>query len=122
MANRSRISSLVEPSGFGRFSGSQKATRIACACKVANSPVGGKSALLLVAAAAPIFRIGLKMAVGREDNGTIEIWNIPPRRPWWIEYGLPILFALLLLLACRLVCRFRRPDTEIAPTVATAPL
>jgi hypothetical protein len=35
----------------------------------------------------------------------IEIWDIPPRRPWWVEYGLPVVCAVLVLLGVRLISR-----------------
>ena len=60
------------------------------------------------------FRDGQLLAVGQAD-GTIEVWDIPPRRTWWIEYGLPAVFALLLLLATRLVWRAARKPREPAP-------
>jgi hypothetical protein len=43
----------------------------------------------------------------------VEIWDIPPRRPWWIEYGLPAVFGLLLLLGVRLVWRSFRNRAEV---------
>lgn len=61
------------------------------------------------------FPDGKSMAISGSD-GRVEIWDIPPRRPWWIDYSLPIVFILLLLLGMRLIWRaFRRP----APTKAT---
>src|SRR5262249_52248798 len=49
-------------------------------------------------------------------DGVINLWDIPPRRPWWIEYGLPLVFAVLVLLAVRLVWRAVRkpPGSEAA--------
>jgi hypothetical protein len=45
---------------------------------------------------------------------TFEIWDMPPRRPWWIECGLPVLFALLLLLGCTAWrCQLRLPFGSI---------
>jgi hypothetical protein len=44
----------------------------------------------------------------------IEIWDIPPRRPWYIDYGLPVLFALLVLLGVRMGWRaVRRPVATV---------
>lgn len=62
------------------------------------------------------FPDGRRMAVGLED-GTIELWDLPPRRPWWIDNGLPVLFVLLMLFAVRLIWRaFRNPPpSEPAP-------
>jgi len=37
------------------------------------------------------------------EIGIVEIWDIPPRRPGLVEYGLPVLFALLLLIGLRLI-------------------
>ncbi|OAI52603.1 hypothetical protein AYO44_16515 [Planctomycetaceae bacterium SCGC AG-212-F19] len=55
------------------------------------------------------------LAVGRDD-GTIEIWDIPPRRPWYIDYGLPVLFALLVMLGVRMVwIAVRSPRTPATP-------
>jgi WD40 repeat protein len=46
-------------------------------------------------------------------GGTVEIWDIPPpsRRSLFVEYGLPILFGSLLLLAIAHCLRFRRRIT-----------
>jgi WD40 repeat protein len=33
-------------------------------------------------------------------DGTIAVWDLPPRRPWWIEYGLPTLAIALVLGSC----------------------
>jgi WD40 repeat protein len=65
---------------------------------------------------AAYFPNGHALGVGYED-GTIEIWDLPLRRPWWIEYGLPVIFAVLILLAGRIVWRaFRKPRSpEPAP-------
>lgn len=32
-----------------------------------------------------------------DEDGSITVWNIPPHRPWWVEYGLPVVFFGLLL-------------------------
>src|SRR5262249_23121168 len=48
------------------------------------------------------FPDGKTLAISNDDSA-IEIWDVPPRRPWWIEYGLPAFFALLLLLGARLL-------------------
>jgi hypothetical protein len=59
------------------------------------------------------FAGGRRIAVAATD-GTIEIWDIPPRRPWYIHYGLPVLFALLVLLGVRMVWRaVRRPVAKV---------
>src|SRR5262249_52293765 len=48
------------------------------------------------------------------DN-TLEIWDVPPKRAWWIEYGLPVIFALLLFFGARLVwLAFRARSPEAA--------
>ena len=36
---------------------------------------------------------------GRRHRGNLDI---PPRRPWYIDYGLPVLFALLVLIGVRM--------------------
>jgi len=36
------------------------------------------------------------LVIGQSD-GAIELWDVPPCRPWVVDYGLPILFAGLLL-------------------------
>jgi len=56
------------------------------------------------------------IALARQD-GTIEIWDLPPRRPWWIDYGLAVVIALLLLLGARLLWRAirKQPAPELAP-------
>jgi WD40 repeat protein len=53
--------------------------------------------------------------VARTPDGCIEVWDLPRRRPWWIEYGLPVLFGILVMLACWLVWRFRQGSGESAP-------
>jgi hypothetical protein len=61
---------------------------------------------------------GRSIAVGRKE-GSIEIWDIPPRRPWYIDYGLPVLFALLVLLGVRMVWRaVRRPVARLVASPA----
>lgn len=52
------------------------------------------------------FPDGRRFATWRDN--TVDVWDIPPRRPWCIEYGLPVVFACLLILGCRLAWRFRR--------------
>ena len=43
----------------------------------------------------------------------VEIWDIPPRRPVLVDYGLPVLFALLLLFGIGTMWSFgRRRSTE----------
>jgi WD40 repeat protein len=58
------------------------------------------------------FPDGLALAVGHED-GTIEVWDLPPRRPWWIEYGLPALFLLVLLFGGWHCVRFQRKMSAV---------
>jgi WD40 repeat protein len=50
-------------------------------------------------------------------HGTVSVWDLPPRRPGWIDYGLPAVFGLLVLLGVWLVWRAVRkaPATEPAP-------
>jgi WD40 repeat protein len=71
---------------------------------------GKEAADFADAAAFAFFPDGKRLATWRENTveNTVEIWDLPPRRPWWIEYGLPVLFVLLLLLACWQCIRFRR--------------
>jgi WD40 repeat protein len=59
------------------------------------------------------------LAVARPD-GTIDIWDIPPRRPWYIEYALPVLFVLLLLLAFWHCLQFRRKLALTANAVTSS--
>jgi WD40 repeat protein len=54
------------------------------------------------------FPDGKTLAVCSTD-GTSQLWDIPPRRPWWIEYGLPVVFACVLLAGCGVAWRFYRP-------------
>jgi hypothetical protein len=56
------------------------------------------------------FPDGQQLAVARGD--TIELWDIPPRRPLLVEYGLPVLFVLVLLLGVRHCVRFRKKLAE----------
>jgi WD40 repeat protein len=58
------------------------------------------------------FPDGKRLAVARQ--GIIDLWDIPPHRPWWIDYGLPVLFVLLLMLTCWHCIRFRR-NAHIRP-------
>jgi WD40 repeat protein len=81
---------------------------------VQEFPTGREIAALPDAAGFAFFPDGQSIAVGKTD-GTIEIWDIPPCRPWWIDYGLPAVFAVLLLLAARLVWRAVRKPREPAP-------
>jgi WD40 repeat protein len=46
---------------------------------------------------------------------SIELWDLPPRRPAWVGFGLPIAFALLVLVGVRLVWRTFRQRPEPAP-------
>jgi len=55
------------------------------------------------------------------EDGTIRIWDLPPRRPWYIEYGLPVLFALLVLLGVRLVWRAVRKSAKSAASEGQVP-
>lgn len=43
------------------------------------------------------FPDGKTFATVRSD-GSIQLWDLPPRRPMWVEYGLPALFGLLIVL------------------------
>jgi WD40 repeat protein len=49
-------------------------------------------------------RDGQSIATWTHD-GRIRIWDIPPRRPWWIEYGLPCVFGVVLLGFIGYACR-----------------
>src|SRR5262249_44085761 len=51
---------------------------------------------------------GKGIAILKLSEGIIEIWDLPPRRPIWVDYGLPALFILLLLYACWSRMRRRR--------------
>jgi WD40 repeat protein len=69
------------------------------------------------------FPDGKSMATWSRD-GIIRIWDLPPHRPWWIEFGLPVLFAMLVLLGCWQCTRFRKrmvgpavPGGTAGPTV-----
>jgi WD40 repeat protein len=59
------------------------------------------------------FPDGKSLATWSAD-GTMQIWDIPPRRPWSLDYSLPVVFVLLIILGCRLVWRFHRvpPDAS----------
>jgi WD40 repeat protein len=57
---------------------------------------------------------GRYIAVGTE-NGSIQLWDIPPRRPWWTDSGLPVGFAVLALLAVRFVWRAMRKGERPNP-------
>src|SRR5262249_43235914 len=39
------------------------------------------------------------------NDGNIRIWDLPLRRPWYVDYGLPVLFALLVILGVRMMWR-----------------
>jgi len=55
-------------------------------------------------------------AADEPTSGVLTIWDYPPRRPIWVEDGLPILFAVLTLLGIRLIWRALRPRAEKSPT------
>lgn len=65
------------------------------------------------------FPDGKAIAIGKLD-GTIEIWDIPPRRPVLIDYGLPLLFAVLLFLGGWHIRRWRKRMTLVAETPVLA--
>jgi WD40 repeat protein len=96
---------LVMPSAFSEFVAKwvQRSGRPAPheAVVVWNLPEGQQITELDMPSSFAYFPDGQSMAVGRDD-GTIEIWDIPPRRSWYIDYGLPVLFALLVLLGMRM--------------------
>lgn len=54
------------------------------------------------------FPDGRSLAVSGEKTSSIEIWDIPPCHPWYVEHGLPVAFLLLLLLGGWLIARARR--------------
>src|SRR5262249_5762635 len=54
-------------------------------------------------------------AADEPTPGVLTIWDYPSRRPIWVENGLPILFAVLTLLAIRLIWRALRPRAEKSP-------
>ena len=61
---------------------------------------------------------GQHIAVGHND-GRIALWDIPPRRSGWVDYGLPTAFAILLLAGVRFVWRsWRWPAPAEAEPVA----
>jgi WD40 repeat protein len=75
-------------------------------------PTGRRIGMLDDADTFTYFPDGRALAVCGRD-GSIQVWDIPPRRPWWIDSGLPVVFALLVLLAGRLVWRaFRKPQPK----------
>lgn len=49
--------------------------------------------------------------------GTLEIWDLPPRRYFLIEYGLPVLFGMLLLAGIWHIRQFRKRSPTV-PAVA----
>jgi WD40 repeat protein len=57
--------------------------------------------------------------VTRNDEGVFEIWDIPPLRPWWIDYGLPVLFVFLILVAGWHSLRFRKKVGSSAQFIAS---
>jgi len=59
------------------------------------------------------FPDGRTLAVGAVDS-SIQLWDIPPRRPWWVEYGLPVLFVLWATLGLRRLWRAVRKPKEAA--------
>jgi WD40 repeat protein len=77
------------------------------ALEIADAATGSKLAHLPQCNLFRYFPDSKRTAVWQE-NGTLSIWQIPPRRPWYIEFGLPILFVLLLMLAIRHCLRFRK--------------
>jgi WD40 repeat protein len=110
-------SPFAEPSSIGQFLAKWLPGRVAASSnwriQVRQLPGGREIGSFADGRCCAYFPDGLTMAVGRSDDGTIEIWDMPPRRPWWIEYGLPVLFVLLTLLALRRCVRFRR---TVAPS------
>jgi len=62
-----------------------------------------------------------------DDTGILDVWDLPPRRPAWVEYGLPAVFVVLLLLGtwhCVRFCRrVKRPAIEaVAIEQASQPI
>ncbi len=74
------------------------------AVKVWVLPTGRELAIFRGSVVCAYFPDGQRIAVGTED-GSIQLWDIPPRRPWWIDFGLPVLFLLFLLFGARVLRR-----------------
>jgi hypothetical protein len=49
---------------------------------------------------------GQRLVVARGPD-QVEVWDVPPRRPMLVEYGLPVLFCFLMLLLVRQCARAR---------------
>jgi WD40 repeat protein len=71
------------------------------AVKVWELPTGQELTMFPGGIAYAYFPDGQRIAIGTED-GSIQFWDLPPSRPWYIDYGLPVLVALLILLAVRM--------------------
>jgi WD40 repeat protein len=88
------------------------------AIKVWEVPTGRELAALRDGVCFAYFADGNRMAVGHND-GRIAMWDIPPRRAGWVDYGLPVVFVLLVFLGVRFVWRtWRRPSAVQAAPVA----
>src|SRR5262249_32167378 len=106
---------LRPPGMIARFLGKSEWTRKMTLWEI---PSGRQLALFKDSTAYAYFPDGKSLATWAKE-GTIAIWDIPPRRPWWIDYGLPILFTLLMLLGIWHCIRFRRKTPaalDVAPT------
>lgn len=54
------------------------------------------------------------------QDSLIQVWDIPPRRPWWVAFGLPSSFASLLLAGFWFARRVRPPRTKLFFPVANS--